>query len=109
MGKTRKSENAKAKARYAKLVKKNATRIAKCRNSHCITPKIKKYCQDWKKSRKLDSDKYTACFLENVIDMKAKGLYDSMPACTQKYGCYKIDKSVEAEMIRLENQMSAPK
>ena len=100
----------KAKARYAKLAKQNATRIAKCRNTHCITPKIKQYCNSyWKKSRKnyrkSKINKYTDCFLSNAIEMKSLGLYEGMPECTKKHGCGKIDKSVEAEMIRLENQM----
>jgi hypothetical protein len=110
MRKTRKGGNSKAKARYAQLAKHNATRIAKCRNAHCITPKIKKYCKSYwartkKNYRKQKSDKYSDCFLSNASEMKQLGLYEGMPECTQKHGCYKIDKSVEAEMARLEKQM----
>jgi hypothetical protein len=106
MGKTRKGGNAKVKARYAQLVKQNATRISKCRNTHCITPKIKKYCKSKKNYRKKKSDTYSDCFLSNASEMRQLGLYEGMPECTQKHGCYKIDKTVEAEMIRLENQMT---
>jgi len=38
--------------------------------------------------------------------MKQLGMYDGMQECTQKHQCYKLNKSVEDEMIRLENQMA---
>lgn len=108
--KNRTSHLENVKARYLKLVNKNNENTLKCRNKHCITPKIKKYCQAyWKRTRKnyrkLKTDKYDDCFMSNVMDMKAKGLYDSMPECTKKHKCYKISKTVLDEMLRLEREM----
>lgn len=93
------------KTQYAKLVARNATKTANCRNTHCITPKIKKYCRSRKNYRKSKPNQYTDCFLSNALEMRELGLYEGMPECTQKHGCYNISKARMKEMMRLEKEM----